>query len=170
MTLPAPVANYTTNMGGVDLADQHSAYYQVRRSSELLILVASTDCDGQCIPRLESHQQACTMLQEGNHQLLSGSSGSLCQGNAAHKHDSRQAISQAGVCAAEPVSHTTQQTVSGCMTCSVHFCKGPCFQNFTRNWQALPSKYACVQLLVRLRLCFFWTDVSRSAKLYQSKM
>lgn len=80
----------------------------------------------------------------------------LCQGNAVRKHNARQSVSQAGVCATEPASHISQhmcalrkkncywcekqkirtsknystQTVFGCMTCNVNLCKGLCFQKF----------------------------------------
>ena len=161
VTIPAPVANYNVNMGGVDLADQHSAYYQVGRSSVrwwryLCWWLLQTAMVNAFLIWKATNKPAPRSRKGTRHidfrlEVLR----SLCQGNAVRKHDSRQAVSQAGVCAVEPVSHTTQrmpgrkkncywceklrirtdknytpQTVSGCMTCSVHLCKGLCFQKF----------------------------------------
>ncbi|KAK7106183.1 piggyBac transposable element-derived protein 4-like [Littorina saxatilis] len=160
--IPAPVGNYNGNMGGVDLGDQLSSYYPVGRPSVrwwrylcwwlLQTAMINAFLIWKATNKPVQRSRKGTRHIDFRLEVLR----TLCQGNAVRKHDARQSVSQAGVCATEPASHISQhmcalrkkncywcekqkirtsknysiQTVFGCMTCNVNLCKGLCFQKF----------------------------------------
>ena len=158
--MPAPVAKYNAHMGGVDLADQHGAYYPVGRPSVrwwrylcwwlLQVAMVNAFILWKLTNRPAQQQRRGTRHIDFRLEVLR----LLCKGRSVRKHEARQSLSQAGACSAQAANHPQQpmpgckknrvlcekkvrtaknytpQTVFGCIICNIHLCKGLSFQQF----------------------------------------
>lgn len=162
VAIPKPVLRYNESMGGVDLADQLHSYYPVGRPSvrwwryicwwllqtaminSFLIWKHSHDLPAAAMKKLRHIDYRLNVLR------------AMCKGNSTIRpRAGPQAVSQAGVAAAQPLTHTSERypgtkknchlcekakkrttkghgvkSVWGCLVCKVHLCKGQCFVQF----------------------------------------
>ena len=160
VAVPVPVLAYNRSMGGVDLFDQYASYYPVGRPSLKwwwylcwwLFQVAMVNSF-----LLWKQNQPTSSSKRGQRRIdfHLAVMKSLLEGTVSRPRAAPQALSQAGVSASQPLTHTmerlpgnkkacymcqtvktrtdkghTKKNVYGCAVCKPHFCKGQCFTVF----------------------------------------
>ena len=155
--IPEPIIAYNTHMGGVDWMDQHHAYYPVGWPSVkwwryiCWWLFQSAMINAYIVFKE-------TQKQQGQQKIMRHISfrldvlRALSAGRSVRQRVPAQSVSQEGVTASDPMSHTvskypgrkqncfqcqnarrrtkkgyTVQSNFGCLLCHIHLCKAPCF-------------------------------------------
>ena len=160
VTIPQPIIAYNAHMGGVDLMDQHHAYYPVGRPSVkwwrylCWWLFQSAMINAYIVFKETQKQQGQLKIMKHISFRLDVLRA-LSAGRSVRQRVPAQSVSMEGVTASDPVSHAVSkypgrkqncfqcqnnkrhtpkgyasQSNYGCLLCCVHLCKAPCFAQF----------------------------------------